>query len=436
MTDKVRDETWTCEVPEHRLDELNNRFERLNKRAADLGCPPVAYQIAGTHWHEEQDEILGKTGRKWLVYTITVTGEAPRLEGWRLAGTLVPLGERNVLKEVPGVEIPTRFRTADFGCDHCGYVRYRKVTHIVHNPDTDEWKQVGSSCIKDFLGHDSPERAARLAAWTTSLSRLTEDLDDWLTEKSNKPRVYWTDTLAYLTACATMIRHQGWVSKSKARDSYGLVPTAWEADNWLRNHKISDRQHSTTYRQEYPETPEDTALAEATLTWVREVLAEQEDLNSYLANVVAACGLDQCRAEALGFLASAIPLYQREAGEAQTREHEGDPHQIDTSGSDWVGEVGQRQDFENLTCLMIRTIPSAYTYSGVTYLHKLAGQDGNIFIWYSDSDAARELGEGGVYNVRGTIKSHDEYRGTRQTKLSRCAVEYVSGDREPHPAEV
>ena len=45
---------------------------------------------------------------------------------------------------------------------------------------------------------------------------------------------------------------------------------------------------------------------------------------------------------------------------------------------------------------------------------------GNVFTWAASSHQDLEIGH--VYTVLGTIKDHSEYKGTKQTVLSRCAI--------------
>jgi hypothetical protein len=43
----------------------------------------------------------------------------------------------------------------------------------------------------------------------------------------------------------------------------------------------------------------------------------------------------------------------------------------------------------------------------------------NVYTW---TTAARQLVEGNTYLVRGRVKGHDTYKGTKQTALTRCMI--------------
>jgi hypothetical protein len=83
--------------------------------------------------------------------------------------------------------------------------------------------------------------------------------------------------------------------------------------------------------------------------------------------------------------------------------------------SEWVGEEKERREF-TLTVLRVFELDSDW---GVTSLHKMVDADGNIFVWYASNEC---LEQGKTFKLRGTVKRHDEYRGTKQTVLTRCVV--------------
>lgn len=73
----------------------------------------------------------------------------------------------------------------------------------------------------------------------------------------------------------------------------------------------------------------------------------------------------------------------------------------------------------------------AYTYGWETvYIYKFIDEDGNLLVWkttavfgYWDENEDWNCYEpGDTLKLRGTVKAHDEYRGTKQTVLNRCKV--------------
>lgn len=93
--------------------------------------------------------------------------------------------------------------------------------------------------------------------------------------------------------------------------------------------------------------------------------------------------------------------------------------------SEHVGEVG-----EKLTVVVTYTHTASwengyggYWNSGVTNLHTFKDEDGNVFIWKTGKFIEADYGT--KMTLSGTVKEHSEYKGIKQTALTRCKVEEV-----------
>lgn len=60
------------------------------------------------------------------------------------------------------------------------------------------------------------------------------------------------------------------------------------------------------------------------------------------------------------------------------------------------------------------------TMYGYTHVYTFVDSEGHQFIW--KTGCCLDQSEGSTLTVRGTIKAHSEYRGVRQTELTRCKV--------------
>lgn len=87
----------------------------------------------------------------------------------------------------------------------------------------------------------------------------------------------------------------------------------------------------------------------------------------------------------------------------------------DDSTSEYLGEVGERKEF---TLTVKKAIPLEDAF-GTKTLHIMADPDGNVAIW---TTAAKTLVVGDTHQLRGTIQSLDTYKGTKQTRLTRCTI--------------
>ena len=89
------------------------------------------------------------------------------------------------------------------------------------------------------------------------------------------------------------------------------------------------------------------------------------------------------------------------------------PYLYATSSSEYVGTVGERLELD-LTVDSAIELDSSY---GRTTMHVMSDVNGNCFVWTTTS---KHWSAGTHKHIRGTVKQHKEYKGRRQTILSRC----------------
>ena len=101
--------------------------------------------------------------------------------------------------------------------------------------------------------------------------------------------------------------------------------------------------------------------------------------------------------------------------ESQIKEHI-DSLMYDPSPSKWQGEVGDRIT-RYLTVTKVAELPDGYYGPSTFFL--FADEEGNEYTW---TTAARKLELGESYEVTGTIKALQKYKGREQTVLTRCRI--------------
>ena len=101
--------------------------------------------------------------------------------------------------------------------------------------------------------------------------------------------------------------------------------------------------------------------------------------------------------------------------ESQIKEHI-DSLMYDPSPSKWQGEVGDRIT-RYLTVTKVTELPDGYYGPSTFFL--FADEEGNEYTW---TTAARKLELGESYEVTGTIKALQKYKGREQTVLTRCRI--------------
>ena len=177
-------QTRTFRVPVEHMDDLKAKIAGLNKKAAKLRCAPSKINLLNIEHEDVRDRDNHKTGEVRSYQMLTVTGQIPVLAGgWSFVGKLEhddTVG--TIVRSAPGKEVPVQYRKmAEQGhdpyCEHCNIKRFRNKTFIVKNP-AGEHKSVGGSCLKDFLGHPSPEQYAAYAEMIHSMEDDYSEFED------------------------------------------------------------------------------------------------------------------------------------------------------------------------------------------------------------------------------------------------------------------
>ena len=65
-------------------------------------------------------------------------------------------------------------------------------------------------------------------------------------------------------------------------------------------------------------------------------------------------------------------------------------------------------------------------------MYKMHDEDGNVMMWTTGNSLDVEYS----YTVTGTVRKHEEYRGVKQTWLTRCRVTQLDKVKEESDAEV
>jgi hypothetical protein len=413
-------------IPANHLYYVSSRVEKLNKRAVRLNLPTIDLNILGERFidktPENKDSAVMSGGYvkpsvKILVYDVELTGASPRVGNFHFVATLQNIktddGVVNIIRSVPGEELPEEFRNASQTCDHCKVNRFRNDTYVIRQ-DT-EYKQVGSTCLKDFLGHADPHSIASYAEMLGSLVadfKSAED-DDSFGGGSRGREMF--DTMDILTIAASVIRTTGWVSKKKADESFdGKTATATNVSlltfGWL---SLKD-EVKAKLRAVYTTETADKATAQATYDWVA-AKRQNANLSDYEHNLVTALSLEAIEHRLLGLTVSAVAMYLRDQellAEAARKSNE------------FVGTVGDRVEFE-LTVKFIRAYENNF---GTGERYTFEDANGNAFVWFTSSVPSYVVGE--TYRLVARIKDHNDYNGRKQTVLTRVSTPKVKKPRK------
>jgi hypothetical protein len=395
-------EIKTYRVPTQNLQFVHDKLAEINKTAAKIGCEPVRVVEVGREYEERKNAAGVKHTIEFVLFVLE--GTTPKFAGWHLVAVIEMLGEERLVKNVPGQEYPVSYRQGQMSCDYCGHERNRKEVFVLKH-ESGEYRQVGRSCMKDFLGGTSPEGVLSWAELILSLDGTCGEAQD---EGFGWGGCRYSPSIAeYLAVVAICIRRIGWVSAKMAQESFeGKMSTsylAWRVCTESNNKHVAEMIREHNLIAEY----RDIELTDKVLAWAK---ALPTDAGDYLYNLGVACRSGICNFKTIGLIASSVSAYQRE----QDRIEELNIKAREPRLNEYIGEIKERRGFV-VTVKSLRGFDSDF---GVRTLVNMRDAEGRTLTWWKSGEADW-LEEGKQYEITGTIKKHDEYKGWKQTVLQR-----------------
>lgn len=405
MSETATLDTTTHEylIPERNLTYLTFRIEKLNKRARKLGVAEITILVdhESPTITEERSEVTGEITKMIIWFPVSITGQTPKFEDWTFLAALSPTPEGTLAAIVPGQTLPKKYYDTTLDCDHCGHNRRRNRVYVVQHDDGTT-KQVGSTCIADFLGGQNPHN---IATWSELYREFIGGMGD-LEDANRMPRGRGFDEYglaSFLTMVAFVVRNVGWVSRSRAYEEGGRATV-----DLVENLIGSDENWKLFVAKHDKPTDADRTRADEAIEWAHEIPAD--DANDYLRNLGIISRLGSVAPRFVGYAGSIIIAHDKALERVRERKI--------GAASEHFGTIKKRYDLV-LTVLGC-TECEGYMPDSVNLFYRMRDADGNLFVWYCTNGV--ELDNGETYKIRGTIKDHTEYKDSKQTKLTRCAV--------------
>lgn len=406
------------------LSNLRDRLARLNRRATKLGVEPVVL-VAGEPYAKKDD--FGKVRE---LVDVEVSAATPKLAGWTLLAVRDFSLDEPLLNRVPGgpeVDL-LAYANGPADCDHCKASRKRAETFVLQNEDG-TLRQVGRTCIQDFLGGQSPESLVWLADCAMEVGAA---LDEFERSGHDEPLV---GAVEFLEVVSAAVREKGWLSRTKARELGNAGPSTSD----YAFDRFFPPQAGTEARRAWDKDavtvlPADVERARLSLEWARAI--DANDQNDYKRNLGRACRSEVVRSKHAGVVASAVAAWARE----NERELERRRRAEREAESVFVGTVGSRLRWKAATArkpavagwtLQLASSKTWESQWGVTHFYRFWDADGNVVVTFATRALGMYLDEGrrwtevevgGTYLADGTVKKHEERNGVKQTVLTRVEV--------------
>jgi hypothetical protein len=388
---------------------LRKKVEILQRKALKLNIPPMEITVSPPYIKEVTIDTV--TGYKVPLEFVKVklVGSPPQLADWEFVARLDHEEAGNIINSAPGWEgkIPQSYRQTGPSCDQCRINRYRINTYIVRNVKTNEFKQVGGECMKDFLGHPNPQQYATYLNNLISLFEESQEYSEDENYSSSGKDIFPVKSI--LEIASSIIKTIGY-SSSKNNFSTKQMTT-------MMLISTSD-QYTQKMLQELVEkgakvTNEDTQKADEVIAWAKSLPEDLDDI--YLQNLKVLLSSDYAKIEHIGFIVSAFIAKDRYEG--VIRKQKG--FEDERAQSNFVGQPGQKilVGVEFLNKMPIET------NFGTTMLYLFKDDKNNKYSMFSTSGGLIDLNPKEKIILLATIKSHyTDKNGVKSTTLTRGKI--------------
>lgn len=401
-------------IPAHNLEWVNQKLVKYNKKAKKLGFDPFEVSVVQEFSRKNEDEEF------IIDYLVELTGAKAVIAGWEIIAYTELVNSSNVVSRFgSGLDesIDLKEYRDRVECDHCKSNVRRYYTYILKSVETGELKQVGTECVKDFIGHD-PKGVLRYAQYTLHIKEMFDSIDDdgYFIGKRNNDYFYIIEYIAK-TICYLRTTNSAYMSKTKANElSTYEEPVTSTASHINLSYDRNAKEHGLDINPEHKDYLTAKKVYNFFKYYHRIKGVDKNDLPDYFYTLHTILERPYSDWKFDGYVCSMYSSFLRETDRIKINKKRTE----ERKESNWIGKVGDKVDMK-LTLVFNTSFETAY---GRTYLYKFEDEDKNSVVWMSS--VYYEVSDNKEWNLRGTIKNHNEYKGEKQTLVTRCKMEKVA----------
>lgn len=380
--------------------DVEKKLNRIAKKCVRHGNDFI-FEIKGEEVREKHNEETGRTEYHKFIL-VEVEGTA-KIDNWECIAVLEVHNAGNIIRRInTEVEIPERFKNIENICEHCNSRRQRNNLYVVHNVESNEWKQVGGSCLKLYTGGLNMEY---VTAYMDGITEL-EEFDGIVGH--GKAYYHVEEVLSY---AVEVINKTGYFNAQSALPTKYIVSELMcnqldRAINHINEEFNNARLNIRLFNNDFHKKNTENAV-ENIINYYKSL----EDNSEFIHNVKVMLTEGYVLPKNFGFLCYLPEGYaryiQKEAEKAK---------KVETK---YFGEVGKR--YKDKVINDVTLVTSWETQWGYTALYKITLEDGSILTWKTSNGLYLNVGE--KYDkISFTVKEHKEYRGEKQTEITRCKV--------------
>lgn len=391
---------YFVDVPACNMEAIEKIIARLVKKGVKAQLDVTREAVKDVPVKRLTDGIIEDTGLTESVSVVDfdLTVDNANIGAWELLGTKERLGDEAIYRG----NIPDEYKNANFDCQHCNTHRRRNKVTIIRHIDSGETKQVGYACLSDFIGSD----LGAFGALIRGIDEIVANQDYYGGFSYSSGKCWYYNVNQYLAIAYNCIVNYGYIKPNNDYyDSQIDTPT-----------RISNAYSDKT--DEYVDSDKvDTELIDKIKQAFYEFAkSHPSDFNHNVSVVLQQTCVDCKYVKYLYF----IPTFYLNKIKWEARKQEAEAKKqafMETLKNAWAGSVGDKITTE-ATLTRYSMFDSQY---GIMYVYNFKDVQGHVLVWFT-SKALTAVNEGDNITIKGTIKKLSEYKGIKQTVLTRCKV--------------
>lgn len=377
---------------------------------------------------------------------IDVEGTA-KIDNWECVAVLEYHECGNIIRRInTEIDIPEHFKHSENICEHCNSKRNRNNLYVIHNVETDDWKQVGGKCLELYTSGLNMEY---VAAFMDGIAEL-ETYDNFVDYGMCNRKYYSVkDIIAYAHEVIGKIGYFN--SQSDLPTKFFVRQLVFYSLDYAIIH-INKELYRNAFSFQFSKADFFKPDTADTVKKIIEYYQGLEDTSEFLHNVKVMLSEGYVNAKNIGFLCYLPEGYakhfQTEEKKAKIKEEQ--------EHAEFFGEVGKRYTEKVKTA---ECVTSWVTQWGITRIYKITLVSGENLVWKTSNplfdyeaipnwlENAKKINLNsfdwtGIYDlwddgkrawvehkmfidtISFTVKDHKEYKGEKQTEVTRCKRKY------------
>ena len=373
------------------MEKLEKELKKIERKCNKYGCP-FEYKIIGT-----TNKMINKN---YYDFTIVELSGMAIINDYELIGIIKREDNKNIVNSVNGSEVPRRFWDTDNYCEHCNSKRNRNTLFILRNTKTNEYKQVGKSCVKLYTNGIDAEHFARLYMYGNLFEEYSDLGYEYIDTYSVSPKYKVDDVL---NVAIMLIDELGYMNSNDELSTKSLIQFCLGFDLGVMNRKLKGIYEFTDNELN---TDRSTKINN-----IKEYYLNIKAKNDYEHNIQVLLANEYINMNMVGYLAYLPKGYDKVIEKKRKLEKK----LSDTKDAIYYGIENTRYKQINVKdCSLVGNYSTVY---GITNVYQII-VDNSVLIWKTTNSIDID----NVNKIDFTVKEHRLYNGIKQTSVTRCKV--------------